>query len=258
MFELSDRDFLEEIPVDEIFDSVPAVTRAMFEELEEIGLPRCTCGKVLNQATRIYDKVRAKAREIKQNTGRPISEDEYAEIMSKSIKEEPGIQRICCKNIIESTPRIVMKKGGFIGRPIDREEILLKQERTFRDGNIIVTRFDPKPYNPYSYTLDVLMDNPGKEGSGENEELARLRKKEAKRRKGSESSEESDNEENLQIEELDNFPSMPPFGDDEGFEEEVIDLYSNIESEYVVYGFASTGLEGMEVPIIRSTKISAR
>lgn len=243
MYCILEEDFIEDVPDEDDYISSVEVHRSMIDEFEEIGVPRCSCRKILNEAPRIYEKIRLKANEIFYRTGARITEDEYAEAMNTAIAEEPKITSVCCKGMIESLPRITEPPNPFIPRYIEDQEELLQAERTARYGNIILRRFNPEPYNPYTYKLDRLVSPTEDEQDREDFELKALQ------------SESNVIKTTVTVEK---YPGMPPFEDNDEFEEESPDLFATVKGKYIVYGIASTGIKGYEVPVIRSTQISAR
>lgn len=165
MLELDD-EFFEEynketLDTPDLFDAVVDTPKYRFEEFEVIGLPRCaSCGSVLNAAQRVYDKVNSKANQIYADTRRKINEDEYADVMSKALKDETSIRCLCGTAFVESTPRMMMvPKKEYEERKIEGSRKLLKQSRTARKGNVIVRRFDPEPYNPFVTSATNILKN---------------------------------------------------------------------------------------------------
>ena len=246
MYRLNEKDFLLETPGDEEYVSSSEIHRSVVAEFEEIGMPRCVCRKVLVEGPRIHEKIRITAAKILKKTGLKMTEDDYAVAMKEAIASEPGLVSTCCIGLIESTPRFFEPPNKCIVRYIEGQETLLKEKEipdTERQGNIIIKRIEPELYNPYTFEFESIAELTDEQQAEEDMEIRQLR---------------AESKMVQTIVTVEKYPGMPFIDPQDGFQEESPDLFETIKGKYIVYGIASTGIKGFEVPVIRSTQIFAR
>jgi hypothetical protein len=277
MFQLTDEDFHVKVRNPDRYVSSSVILAPVNKEIEEIGMVRCSCGNVIGEASmRVYDEVRAKINRHTYQTKTPVSETQYAEFLGAALATET--LGPCCVDIVQSRPRLPEPTEAYIPRYIEDAEELLQRKRTAREGNIILERFEPLPYNPYTYAPDRMIEKIDEQQDLEDLEIRELSKGNVSARK--------------QRVIMEYYPIMPDIDDE--FEEEIPDLYAPVRikskvglglkgwkqdefgaglrpwkqgefgaglqgyepGKYMVYGHANTGLRSYSVPVVRPTAIS--
>lgn len=239
---LTDDDFLSSIVDDDEFLSYPDIKASIPDLTTVLGMPRCSCGRVVGEVTAdVTTILGSMIREEQRVTGGVVSQEQYESFLSAAINQvltakEQSLAP-CCLTLIESMPRVPLPAKTYSDRKISDSDRLLSLPDTRREGNMIVTIFEPSHYNPYTYTDERVIDTQ----TTEEEELERLKT-------------------NLGIKPalvVSNYPILP--ATDDTFElEEDPKLYGSVETDYVIRGRGYTGVSGFDVTVIRKSSILAR
>lgn len=239
---LSDEDFLASVVDDDEFLSYPGIKASIPDMSTVVGMPRCSCGRVVGDVTAgVTTLLDSMIRDEQRVTGGAISQDQYESFLGAAIGqviEEKGRNLApCCATLIESMPRMIPPAKSYADRKIGDSDRLLSLPDTRREGNMIVTTFEPSHYNPYTYADERVIDTQ----TEEEEELERLKA-------------------NLGIKPtlvVSKYPLLPAI--DETFElEKDPNLYGSVATDYTIRGRGYTGVGGFDVTIIRRSNILAR
>ncbi len=253
---LSDEDF-EQVTV--TYGDLDVITMNVVKEIDILPFIRCPeagCGRLIGQYTDIIQKLIDDEHKKEINkSGRRMTVSEYNKVIT-SILEKADMQmgrkmRRCCR-IHALEPMKV---------PITQEEDNGIHETRIRRyipgsgsvmGNVKVVRLEPKPFDPYTFEssqldddLDISEEEKFSESSSEDlmpSTNITMLSKITRNIEGFE----------------DLFPHMPAI--DDSFVEELfsIEMKSTKGPTPILYGYARTGIKGLEVPIVKSTSILAR